>query len=104
MLPVTATKHIADSTKMDAVAPRVARSWSIGETEPMNSSPPLSPLAACEHDPDDGGDTCCNCGKVMTDADRLAYEVLLRKRLQRTLKRMKKMISRDFEYFFPRKL
>lgn len=57
-------------------------------------------MSKCDHDPDDGGNTCCTCGKVMTAEDRRAYEMKLRGRLLADLPKMEGRIHRDLDAFF----
>lgn len=58
--------------------------------------------ATCEHDPDDGGDTCCSCGKIMTEEDRLAYERRLRARVDAMISdvSMERRARRMFDEMF----
>lgn len=55
----------------------------------------------CEHDPDDGGDTCCTCGKIMTEEDRHAFEMRLRARAEKIADGMEARVAKDLDALFP---
>lgn len=60
----------------------------------------MSDPETCDHDPDDAGDTCCTCGKIMTEADRHEYEMKLRARAREIAGRTETAADRHFADYF----